>query len=60
MLGRKSTLYSCSCKNDATLKLEFCFKLFEQHTEELFLFINDKNGIIAKTFKSAPGDNQVS
>ena len=30
-------------KNVATLELEFYFKLFKRHTEELFLLINEKN-----------------
>ena len=29
-------------KNVATLELEFYFKLFKRHTEELFLLINEK------------------
>ena len=30
-------------KNVATLELEFYMKLFKRHTEELFLFINEKS-----------------
>ena len=33
-------------KNVASLELEFYFKLFKRHTEELFLLKNEKNVLI--------------